>query len=163
MVKEKADGSRLYDAEGYRLRAASIVCKDQTESEILLVTSSRFSDQWIIPGGGLEANEEYETCALRELVEEAGVHGKILRRLGVFENEAKKIRTMVYVMIATQELSEWEDSKNIGRQRKWFTIQDALDQLALHKPVQLDYLEEFKSRSKPNNGDVPTNGAALQA
>lgn len=28
-----------------------------------------------------------------------------------------------------------------GRQRKWFTVEDALKHLRLHKPVQMTYLE----------------------
>lgn len=30
-----------------------------------------------------------------------------------------------------------------GRKRKWFTVEDALQQLSLHKPVQLAYLQSL--------------------
>ena len=30
-----------------------------------------------------------------------------------------------------------------GRKRKWFTVEDALEQLSLHKPVQLAYLQSL--------------------
>lgn len=47
-------------------------------------------------------------------------------------------------MTVTQELQEWEDSRSIGRNRQWFTIDDALNQLELHKPTQRHYLQELK-------------------
>jgi diphosphoinositol-polyphosphate diphosphatase len=52
---------------------------------VLLVTSSRHTDQWIVPGGGVEPEESSSVAAEREVVEEAGVRGKIDRCLGVFQ------------------------------------------------------------------------------
>lgn len=48
-------------------------------------------------------------------------------------------------MNVTQELEDWEDSRNMNRKRQWFTIDDALQQLALHKPVQRRYLQQLKN------------------
>jgi len=42
-------------------------------------------DRWIVPGGGVEPDESHTVAAIREVVEEAGVRGKIDRCLGVFE------------------------------------------------------------------------------
>lgn len=40
---------------------------------------------WIVPGGGVEPEEESSTTAVREVLEEAGVVGKLGRCLGMFE------------------------------------------------------------------------------
>ncbi|XP_066997567.1 diphosphoinositol polyphosphate phosphohydrolase 1 [Anabrus simplex] len=149
MVKEKPNSTRQYDAEGFRRRAACICVKNEEENEVLLVTSSRRPDHWIVPGGGVEPNEEPKTTAAREVLEEAGVSGVLGRRLGVFENAERKHRTEVYVLLVTEELPEWEDSKVMGRKRKWFTVEDALAQLSQHKPVQLSYLQSLLSN--PND------------
>lgn len=53
--------------------------------QVLLVTSSRRPDNWIVPGGGVEPEEEPSVTAMREVLEEAGVIGKLGRCLGVFE------------------------------------------------------------------------------
>lgn len=63
------------------------------------------------------------------------------------QNREHKHRTEVYVMTVTEELEEWEDSRTIGRKRQWFTIDEALDLLALHKPIQRHYLQQLR-RSK---------------
>lgn len=48
-------------------------------------------------------------------------------------------------MHVTDELAEWEDSRSMDRKRTWFTIDAALAQLALHKPVQRHYLTKLKN------------------
>lgn len=58
-------------------------------------------------------------------------------------------------MVVTQELEEWEDSKTIGRKRQWFSIEEALTQLALHKPTQRHYLQQL--RHSKNNSTSTAN------
>ncbi|CAG7837868.1 unnamed protein product [Allacma fusca] len=151
MVKEKPNSTRIYDQDGYRQRAACICVKNESETEVLMVSSSRNSDQWIFPGGGLEPDETSTMAAIREVTEEAGVRGKLGRCLGTFENQERKHRTAVYVMIVTEELAEWDDARNIGRKRKWFNLEEAVEQLAVHKPSHLNYLNNFRANSKMNH------------
>uniref|UniRef100_A0A8I5N3C8 diphosphoinositol-polyphosphate diphosphatase n=1 Tax=Papio anubis TaxID=9555 RepID=A0A8I5N3C8_PAPAN len=81
---------------------------------VLLVSSSRHPDRWIVPGGGMEPEEEPSVAAVREVCEEAGVKGTLGRLVGIFENQERKHRTYVYVLIVTEVLEDWEDSVNIG-------------------------------------------------
>lgn len=48
-------------------------------------------------------------------------------------------------MHVTEELADWEDSRNMNRKRQWFTIDEALEQLAIHKPVQRRYIQQLKN------------------
>ncbi|XP_023605564.1 diphosphoinositol polyphosphate phosphohydrolase 2 isoform X2 [Myotis lucifugus] len=120
---------------------------------VLLVSSSRYPDQWIVPGGGMEPEEEPGGAAVREVYEEAGVKGKLGRLLGIFENQDRKHRTYVYVLIVTEILEDWEDSVNIGRKREWFKVEDAIKVLQCHKPVHAEYLEKLKLGCSPSNGN----------
>lgn len=155
MVKEKPNSTRIYDKDGYRRRAACICVRSEAEAEVLLVTSSRRPELWIVPGGGVEPDEESSLTATREVLEEAGVTGELGRCLGIFENTEHMHRTEVFVMVVTQELEEWEDSKTIGRKRQWFSIEEALTQLALHKPTQRHYLQQL--RHSKNNSTSTAN------
>jgi len=147
-IKERQNSIRIYDQEGFLQRAACICVKSSAEDEVLLVSSSSHSDQWIVPGGGVEAEETHPVAAIREVIEEAGVKGNIDRCLGMFQNEERRTRTAVYVLVVTEEMTEWEDSIRHGRRRKWFTLEDAFKQLALHKPIQLDYLHHMRLKHK---------------
>ncbi|XP_043572727.1 diphosphoinositol polyphosphate phosphohydrolase 1 isoform X2 [Chiloscyllium plagiosum] len=107
------------------------------DSIVLLVSSSRYPDRWIVPGGGMEPDEEPSVAAVREVCE---------------ENRDRKHRTYVYVLVITEVLEDWEDSVNIGRKREWFKIDDAIKVLQCHKPVQASYFETFKQGYLANNG-----------
>ncbi|XP_064486287.1 neuronal acetylcholine receptor subunit beta-4-like isoform X2 [Ornithodoros turicata] len=112
-MKEKPNSTRTYDEDGFRKRAACL-CVRRDESELLLVSSSSAPDRWIVPGGGLEPEEEPSAAAMREVMEEAGVRGHLGRFVGTFENLERKHRTMVFILEVTEELEEWEDSKSIA-------------------------------------------------
>ncbi|XP_041059528.1 diphosphoinositol polyphosphate phosphohydrolase 2-like [Cetorhinus maximus] len=159
MMKIKHNQTRTYDGEGYKKRAACLCFKNECEEEVLLVSSSRHPDQWIVPGGGMEPDEEPGSAAVREVYEEAGVKGKLGRLLGIFENRDRKHRTYVYVLVVTEILEDWEDSVNIGRKRKWFKIEDAIEVLQRHKPVHAEYLQKLKLGNSNTNGNslVSTN------
>ncbi|XP_075967950.1 diphosphoinositol polyphosphate phosphohydrolase NUDT4B isoform X1 [Anarhichas minor] len=121
---------------------------------VLLVSSSRHPEQWIVPGGGMEPEEEPCGAAVREVFEEAGVKGKLGRLLGVFEqNQDRKHRTYVYVLTVTETLEAWEDSVNIGRKREWFPVDEAIKVLQSHKPVHADYLRRLQLSCSPTNGN----------
>lgn len=79
-------------------RARSLTCT--VNLQVLLVTSSRRPDSWIVPGGGVEPEEEPAVTALREVREEAGVLGQLGRCLGTFEVITRDVcHTRYYVML----------------------------------------------------------------
>ncbi|KAM4646053.1 diphosphoinositol polyphosphate phosphohydrolase 1 isoform 3-T4 [Amazona ochrocephala] len=137
MMKLKSNQTRTYDGDGYKKRAACLCFRSESEEEVLLVSSSRHPDRWIVPGGGMEPEEEPNVAAVREVCE---------------ENRDRKHRTYVYVLIVTEVLEDWEDSVNIGRKREWFKIEDAIKVLQYHKPVQASYFETLRQGCLANNG-----------
>ncbi|XP_063337254.1 nudix (nucleoside diphosphate linked moiety X)-type motif 4a [Pelmatolapia mariae] len=166
MMKFKPNQTRTYDVEGFKRRAACLCFKNETEDEVLLVSSSRHPDQWIVPGGGMEPDEEPCGAAVREVYEEAGVKGKLGRLLGIFEhNQDRKHRTYVYTLVVTEMLEDWEDSVNIGRKRKWFKVDEAIRVLQSHKPVHAEYLHRLKGTCNPTCTPMcgPANGNGLSS
>ncbi|CAF0801862.1 unnamed protein product [Didymodactylos carnosus] len=149
MTREKTNKIRYFDNDGYRQRAACVCIRNDNENEVLLITSHRDEQTWIVPGGGIEKNETALEAAHREVFEEAGVKGKILRELGVFENCDRKHRTTVYILNVEEETDDWEDKRLIGRQRRWFCLNDAYLHLKIHKPSQFCYLDRL-IYSSPN-------------
>ncbi len=93
--------------------------------EVLLITS-RYTGEWIAPKGSIERGESPEVAALRETEEEAGVTGKIGRRLGSFDYpRGHQIgRIEVFLLEVTAEWKQWPEMSI--RRRKWFKLEDAL-------------------------------------
>lgn len=83
MRAEKSDGT--FDQEGFRQRAAILLFRDTSQSEVLLVTRLGSPDSWSVPGGGIEMHETPMEAAHRELSEETGARGRITGYLGVHE------------------------------------------------------------------------------
>lgn len=60
----------LFLQDGYRRRAACICVRSNSEAEVLLVTSSRRPELWIVPGGGVSilnrlVSKDYRSVFLR--------------------------------------------------------------------------------------------------
>ncbi|KXJ09730.1 diphosphoinositol polyphosphate phosphohydrolase 2 [Exaiptasia diaphana] len=146
MIKNRSESlktSRTYDKDGFVLRAGCLCFRDEDEQEVLLVSSLRKPDKWVVPAGGIENGEEPHETATREVQEEAGVMGKLGRFLGIFQNDLSRTKTWVFVLVVTDELETWEESRK-GRKRSWFPIDTARDLLSA-KPVQQRYLVKAKS------------------
>lgn len=157
MVKEKGPHQRHYDVDGFKKRAACVCVKNENENEVLLISSSRNDSYWIVPGGGIEDNENPEEAAAREVYEEAGVQGRLGRFLGVFESVNRKHRTSVYIFIVDKEFEEWEEHTVLGRKRKWFDLTEAKHELEKHKPTQGEYLSLLKGYETSTINKAITN------
>ena len=60
--------------EGYdvNFRLGVYVFVFNLKNEILIIKDSKAMGKWEIPGGGLDLNETYEQCGIREVKEETG-------------------------------------------------------------------------------------------
>ncbi|KAI5619540.1 diphosphoinositol polyphosphate phosphohydrolase 1 isoform X1 [Silurus asotus] len=177
MMKLKSNQTRTYDGEGYKKRAACLCFRSETEEEVLLVSSSRHPDKWIVPGGGMEPEEEPNVAAVREVCEEAGVKGTLGRLVGIFEsrdqnqnpsvltqNQNPSVLTqnqnpsVLTVLTQNQNPSVLHVCNNRklslhkGRKREWFKIDDAIQVLQCHKPVQATYFEALQESCLTSNG-----------
>ena len=127
---------------------------------------------WIIPGGKVEPMEidNPSVSAVREAREEGGVRGdedggggrlcdielalvpgQLGRYLGEFENTEKGHRTQVFVLYveSLDPEEQWEESI---RERRWFTLQEAKEELKKNKPNHVKYIERMiqtKSSATP--------------
>ncbi|CAF0979992.1 unnamed protein product [Adineta ricciae] len=137
-----AEKMRLTDLDGYRQRAACICVRNEREDEILLITS-RDKTSWIIPGGGIEQNETRIDAAHRELYEEAGVRGRVIRDLGIVEDIARKRRTNVFVIYVEHEYDDWDERRLYGRQRHWYRLNEVLSLLKGSKQSQYEFFQRF--------------------
>lgn len=112
----------------------------------VLLVSSKKKDciSWLVPGGGVEAGEEISEAAMREAWEEAGVQGSIDRYLGLFETQhhsgRKRHRTAVFV-VRVKEIQAQYPEAHLGRQREWFSLEEALLLLSRYRPLQSAYLQ----------------------
>jgi diphosphoinositol-polyphosphate diphosphatase len=97
-----------------------------------MIKSSR-RDEWVLPKGGWESDEECDEAALREAWEEAGIVCEMNWDLGsITETTSKKkdhpkAQYNFYEVTVTREEADWPEKHK--RSRKWFTFAEAEDAL----------------------------------
>jgi ADP-ribose pyrophosphatase YjhB (NUDIX family) len=90
---------------------------------VLLVTAKRNPEHWVFPKGHVERNETFETAALREADEEAGVTGRIVEAAGWTEFELGPHTYRVHYFVVETE----DDGRpERGRRMKWCAYDEAL-------------------------------------
>jgi len=147
-----AEDECIYDQDGFKMRAAAVCIRDDSESEVLLVSSFTRPDSWIVPAGKVQMGEESGACALREAEEEGGARGRLGRYLGSYEHQDRNVkkRTAVFVLYVDQLMEDFQERDR--RKRQWFPIQEAFNLLALYKPQQGEYLMALQNTAANNKG-----------
>lgn len=98
--------------------------------------------KWAVPGGFLDLNETGEQAALRELKEETGYTGKIIKLFQIVDNprrrhEDRQNVSLVYLVQPLEKVGEFDDEIS---EVKWFD----LNNLPLAKDMAFDHLDTIK-------------------
>ncbi|WP_240149342.1 NUDIX hydrolase [Asaia sp. As-1742] len=131
-------------APAFRPIAATIAAVFH-EGRILLVRRANPPDagRWGFPGGKIEAGETIENAAVRELLEETGVHAEALRvftAVDAFDHDEHGRLRQHFILIAV--LCRWTSGQLIAGddalEARWFALH-ALDEAGL--ALSLDVVE----------------------
>ena len=113
---------------------AGAVCYLLTAHQIqFLIVSSSTGEHWVLPKGHIEPGEHTEAAALRELKEEAGVVGEIIKPLKMrpFDKRGEKAVVQYYLVQAVDESEAIED-----RVVRWVEESEALALLSFEEASQ---------------------------
>ena len=111
------------------LQAGAIVVRPNVRGQphVLVVTTRRRHNRWVLPKGSIERGERPRDAALREAREEAGVTGKVHERAGIAEYNVRAGRLRVeYFLI---EFRREVDGDCEGRRVKWCSVEEAIQML----------------------------------
>lgn len=144
--------NQVYSAvTGARVVAGTVVLSADRK-KVLVISSDKKPEYWVLPKGGVEKDEETDMrkTAKRETWEEAGVTGEITRKLGVIEDmrppkawisegsEGKwppRTEFHFYEMVVERIEDKWpEDFK---RKRKWVPYNEAVEEMLRHDRKEL--------------------------
>jgi 8-oxo-dGTP pyrophosphatase MutT (NUDIX family) len=107
--------------------AGCVVYRNDKDRVRFLVISSSTGEHWVLPKGHIDPGEVPEATALRELQEETGVLGEIIRPLSVqsFNMAGREVVIQYFLvrMTASREASE-------NRKLVWLELKDAREKLS---------------------------------
>lgn len=154
-AREGRENQRYNSETGARI-VAGCMCLNETKDKIIMISSSKHKNRWIVPKGGNELDESELETAVRETWEEAGVEGIIIKKLPVVldsrGSQAPVIKSEFDPDVATpksefhffelqvdQLSTSWPEMKK--RQRRWCTYSEAKHELLkLKRPELVDAL-----------------------
>lgn len=154
-AREGRENQRYNSETGARI-VAGCMCLNETKDKIIMISSSKHKNRWIVPKGGNELDESELETAVRETWEEAGVEGIIIKKLPVVldsrGSQAPVIKGEFDPDVATpksefhffelqvdQLNTSWPEMKK--RQRRWCTYSEAKHELLkLKRPELVDAL-----------------------
>ena len=154
-AREGRENQRYNSETGARI-VAGCMCLNETKDKIIMISSSKHKNRWIVPKGGNELDESELETAVRETWEEAGVEGIIIKKLPVVldsrGSQAPVIKGEFDPDVAThksefhffelqvdQLSTSWPEMKK--RQRRWCTYSEAKHELLkLKRPELVDAL-----------------------
>lgn len=154
-AREGRENQRYNSETGARI-VAGCMCLNETKDKIIMISSSKHKNRWIVPKGGNELDESELETAVRENWEEAGVEGIIIKKLPVVldsrGSQAPVIKGEFDPDVATpksefhffelqvdQLSTSWPEMKK--RQRRWCTYSEAKHELLkLKRPELVDAL-----------------------
>lgn len=112
--------------------------------QVLLVKKLKKGAWWGFTKGGAEKGLTKKENAAKECFEEAGVTGKVTKKIGSFEYVKDNARQIVqmYAMEFRAEAPNWLEKKL--RKRKWFTLNEARDKLSREHHKMLTAIKKLK-------------------
>ena len=89
-------------------------------NQVLLIRAKKDQGKWIFPKGHVEPGESETDAALRELLEESGMQGKLIGKAGTLEyqNKGRYYKVEYYVYLFEEKISNGEP----GRDPQWYPI-----------------------------------------
>ena len=122
---------------------------------MILLTYEVNTDQWFIPGGGLEGEETPRQCCIRELAEETGFVVRPLNQFAtIHEYYEEWLYTSHYFVCEitgkTQRLLTQREAE-VGLEPRWIPLQEAVMIFSKHQDYAHDemkrgaYLREYKA------------------
>ena len=81
-------------------------------------------NKWALPGGFIEPNENPEKACLRELKEETGIEGTIMRLAGVYLRKTRIYGSLIVIGYAVKVFKENISVNNELKEAKFFSRKD---------------------------------------
>ena len=104
------------------------------DQDKILLSYGTAADQWMIPGGGLEAGESAQECCVREVAEETGMLVEasdcMLEIHEYYETSWLIHKYFICKVIGRTDILQTENEKALGMEPRWMPVEEIKDILS---------------------------------
>lgn len=106
------------------------------ENSKILLSYETVTDQWMIPGGGLEENESDRECCIREVAEETGILvdvSECMLEINEYYEDWKWINKYFFCKVTgTTETKLTQREQKAGMEARWLPVDEIKDIFSKH-------------------------------
>ena len=106
------------------------------ENSKILLSYETVTDQWMIPGGGLEENESDRECCIREVAEETGILvdvSECMLKINEYYEDWKWINKYFFCKVTgTTETKLTQREQKVGMEARWLPVDEIKDIFSKH-------------------------------
>ena len=126
-----------------QISSGGVIFRRSDNSIEVALIAVRGRKAWCLPKGLIDKNEAPPETALREVREEAGLHGEIIEKIGhisywYFINEDRvKVHKMVHFFLLKYIKGDTGDHDHEVDEARWFQIDEAIETLSYRSEKQI--------------------------
>ena len=106
------------------------------QDKCILMSYERMTEQWMIPGGGLESGEDERTCCAREVAEETGIlvqPSECVLEIDEYYENFKWVNRYFFCSVSGEtEMRLTDREKEAGMEPRWISIDEIVSIFSKH-------------------------------
>ena len=134
----------------FKWKGAAGVCINDNNQLLMVLQAAPDEDpKWTVPSGGLEGNETFEECCIREFEEETGLTVKVISKLqdknGLNEQFGIEIELQYFLVKVISGEMTVQDPDELILEIAWKSIGE-IDQLHMSYPEDVAFLKGLMNK-----------------
>ena len=101
------------------------------QNKRILMSYETLTEQWMIPGGGLESGEDERTCCAREVAEETGalvLPSECVLEIDEYYENRKWVNRYFFCSVKGEtELRLTDREKEVGMEPRWISVDEIIN------------------------------------